>query len=502
MQRARLYITDGYGGYGRKYYGNYRRAKRRIKLRETIWKGRAAKCAAVFLTAMLLATAFHDTAGRMFSGTISLEQTATAGAEPVEALEAGNAAFLEEMLAENTAGKEERENPYIEGPTGIPKEREDTLVMLDPGHGGADEGCARNGVQEKEVNLQIALATQIKLQEMGYQVLLTRAWDTGLTLEERVLKANEARADIYVSIHQNASEVAGVEGIEVWYSAQNAGEESARLSELIEKYAVENTGAVGREILEEENLYVIRECAMPSCLVETGFLSNAGERGRLADREYQEQIAEGIASGIDLYFHPKTMYLTFDDGPSPENTATVLDILKERDIKATFFLVGENVERYPEMARRIAAEGHAIGIHCNRHAYQELYRSVDSYVADFEKAREIVREVTGVETKLFRFPGGSINAYNKRVYKDIIAEMTARGYVYYDWNASLEDAVTKPNADTLIQNGVSSTLGRNHVVMLAHDVVYETGQCLDELLDQFPEYRMEPLTGDVEPIQF
>ena len=80
--------------------------------------------------------------------------------------------------------------------------------------------------------------------------------------------------------------------------------------------------------------------------------------------------------------------------------------------------------------------------------------------------------------------------------------MTARGYVYYDWNASLEDAVTKPNADTLIQNGVSSTLGRNHVVMLAHDVVYETGQCLDELLDQFPEYRMEPLTGDVEPIQF
>ena len=123
-------------------------------------------------------------------------------------------------------------------------------------------------------------------------------------------------------------------------------------------------------------------------------------------------------------------------------------------------------------------------------------------MADFEKAREIVREVTGVETKLFRFPGGSINAYNKRVYKDIIAEMTARGYVYYDWNASLEDAVTKPNADTLIQNGVSSTLGRNHVVMLAHDVVYETGQCLDELLDQFPEYRMEPLTGDVEPIQF
>ena len=196
------------------------------------------------------------------------------------------------------------------------------------------------------------------------------------------------------------------------------------------------------------------------------------------------------------------MYLTFDDGPSEENTARVLDILKARNIKAAFFLVGENVERHPEMARRIVQEGHTIGIHCYSHDYKALYDSVDSYIADFEKAQEAVRAATGVEVKLFRFPGGSINAYNKKVYQQIAGEMTNRGYIYYDWNASLEDAVSNPKAETLIQNAVNSTLDRKKIILLAHDVVGETGRCLEELLDQFPEYEMELLTEETEPIQF
>ena len=178
------------------------------------------------------------------------------------------------------------------------------------------------------------------------------------------------------------------------------------------------------------------------------------------------------------------------------------DFLKARNIKATFFLVGENVEKHPEMAKRIVDEGHTIGIHCYSHDYNALYASVDSYIADFEKAQEVVREATGVEVKLFRFPGGSINGYNKQVYQQIAEEMTQRGYLYYDWNASLEDAVKNPKAESLIQNAVSSTLGRKKIIMLAHDVVEETGLCLEELLDQFPEYQMEAITEEVEPIHF
>ena len=119
-----------------------------------------------------------------------------------------------------------------------------------------------------------------------------------------------------------------------------------------------------------------------------------------------------------------------------------------------------------------------------------------------EKAREAVFEATGVEADIFRFPGGSINSYNKLVYQDIIQEMTQRGYTYFDWNASLEDATRHNEPQRLVQNAVESTLGRKRVVMLAHDVVYHTTQCLEEIIDAFPEYQMLPITEDVEPIQF
>jgi len=198
---------------------------------------------------------------------------------------------------------------------------------------------------------------------------------------------------------------------------------------------------------------------------------------------------------------PHKVYLTFDDGPS-ENTSRVLDILKERNIKATFFLVGENVEKHPEIARRIVEEGHTVGVHCYSHDYKDLYRSVESFMEDFEQAHRAIYEATGVETVLFRFPGGSINSYNDKVYAKIIKEMTKRGYIYYDWNASLEDAVTGAEPTQLLANGIRTTLGRKKVILLAHDVVYNTGAILEELLDSFPEYEMRPLSEDVEPIRF
>lgn len=401
-------------------------------------------------------------------------------------------AQIEEMLAQIPAQEAEEEVPST------------PLIILDPGHGGEDEGCARAGIAEKDINLNVAKAVKEKLIQMGYDVMMTREGDDTVSLEQRVRFANENQASIYISIHQNACEEqsSDVQGIETYYSSGKGEDGSERLAKILQKGITNNTDALSRETLANEDLYVIRETDMPSCLVETGFLSNKTERELLATSEYQEQLADAIAESVDLYFHPKTMYLTFDDGPSAENTSAVLDILKERNIKATFFLVGENVEKHPEIAKRIAEEGHTIGIHCNRHEYEEIYASVDAYVADFEEAQRIVYETTGVEAKLFRFPGGSINAYDKEVYQDIIEAMTEKGYIYYDWNASLEDAVSKSTPEDLLANGVESTLGRKRVVMLAHDVVYNTTLCLDDLIDQFPEYEMLPLSEEVEPIQF
>lgn len=377
------------------------------------------------------------------------------------------------------------------------------LVIVDPGHGGDDEGCSRDGITEKDINLQLAKCLVFRLQEMGIDAVLTREDDrTSLSLEERVALAESRRADIFVSIHQNACEEneSRVEGIETWYCGKN--KDSRRLAKLVNMGALDSTGAKERELVESDDLYVIRETTMPSCLIETSFMSNSKERAAISDPEYQNRMASGIAWGIQYYFYPKTMYLTFDDGPSEENTAAVLDILKKHGIKATFFVVGENVRKHPEIARRIVEEGHTIGIHCNHHDYQTLYESVDSYLADFREAYDAVYEVTGVEVELFRFPGGSINAYNEDVYGEIIEKMTERGFVYFDWNAGLEDATKSNSPEKLLENARESTLGRKKVVMLAHDMVYNTTLCLEELIEQFPEYKMEPLTSEISPIQF
>lgn len=394
---------------------------------------------------------------------------------------------VQETVLEETVPEETRTNP---------------VVFIDAGHGGNDGGCVEGGIVEKDINLSIAALVRDKLETLGYEVVMSRSTDVYVAKEDRVKKANRVRADIYVSIHQNSSDDKSVNGMEVWYDGTDTQRDSKRLALLVSQQTAQNTGAVEREVRGDADFHVTGSTQMPACLVETGFLSNKGERGKLASQEYQDQIASGIVQGIDYFFNPKTMYLTFDDGPSGENTPRVLDILKERNIKATFFLVGESVEKHPDIVRRIAAEGHAIGVHCYNHDYKNLYQSVESYVEDFEHARRVIYDVAGVDTVLFRFPGGSINNYNKEVYEDIIEEMTSRGYIYYDWNASLEDAVVDSDPLQLLANGVGTTLGRKKVILLAHDVVYNTGTILEDLLDRFPEYRMQPLSEDVEPIHF
>ena len=349
----------------------------------------------------------------------------------------------------------------------------------------------------------IAARVVVKLNRMGYQAELAREGDAYIDKKERVENANARNALLYVSIHQNFCEDDSVAGIETWYDGTDTERDSGRLAQLIQQETVWETGAVSRELVSESDLCVTSKSNMPSCLIETGFLSNQEERSKLITDEYRDQLAEGIARGIDRYLNPLTMYLTFDDGPSEANTDRILDILKERNVKATFFVIGEYVRKYPETARRIVREGHAIGIHCDVHDYKALYASVDSYLEDFRKAYDTVYEVTGVETKLFRFPGGSVNAYNREVRDEIIEAMEEAGFIYYDWNASLEDATGKEySADKLVDNAVETARGRERVVLLAHDRVKGTADALPALLNAFPEYRMEPLTVQLEPVQF
>lgn len=328
----------------------------------------------------------------------------------------------------------QQNDSYYAGPSGnVRKEPEEIQIVIDPGHGGVDEGCARRGVREKEVNLSIALRVRDRLEKLGYQVILTRDSDESLSLAERIQTAEKAHADIFVSIHQNSSNLYKVNGLEIYYSAQNAEADSQRLAELIHEDILEDTGVNARSIFKWENIRVIRESKMPACLIETGFLTNAAERKRLSDPSYQEQMAEGIVSGIDRYFRPKTMFLTLGAGEADGVLESAWKVLKQQNIKATFFLSDEILKQKPETARRIVEEGHAIGIYCNWQSYQALYTDVDAYLADIKASYETIVKVTGSAPSLFRTAEDEQESGSEAVSEDILGELEAKGIIPYDW---------------------------------------------------------------------
>lgn len=181
------------------------------------------------------------------------------------------------------------------------KAEAERVIIIDPGHGGIDGGCGFDGVLEKDINRQIANKAAKKLRDMGYKVKLARAGDSYIEKADRVAQANLEHALLYVSIHQNSCEVNSVSGIETWYGANDLTDESRRLAQFVQQETISATGAVCRELVVDDEMCVINKSTMPSCLIETGFLSNKSEREKLCTEEYQEQVAEGIAEGIDLY---------------------------------------------------------------------------------------------------------------------------------------------------------------------------------------------------------
>ncbi|MCL2519095.1 MAG: polysaccharide deacetylase [Oscillospiraceae bacterium] len=217
---------------------------------------------------------------------------------------------------------------------------------------------------------------------------------------------------------------------------------------------------------------------------------------RMHDYVVQE-LPKVIESNSD-----KIMYLTFDDGPSPKVTPLVLDILKEHGIKATFFVVGAFAEVYPDLVRRVVDEGHAIALHSYTHDFREIYTSADAFMADLRKVDEAVCNITGVRSKIIRFPGGSVNGFNKVTYQEIVDAVNKAGYVFFDWNASLQDAVTNPVAAKLFDSAVTTVGEQRSVVMLVHDRIPQTAEILGELLDYFSDYSFEVITPDVSPVQF
>lgn len=198
------------------------------------------------------------------------------------------------------------------------------------------------------------------------------------------------------------------------------------------------------------------------------------------------------------------VYLTFDDGPSA-NTDQILDILDEYGVKATFFVVGK--AGYNDQYRRIVEEGHTLGMHSYSHVYRDIYESVEAYGQDLEKLHTYLYELTGVDSRIVRLPGGSSNTVSKDKIQDIIAYLGQQGMTYYDWNVSSGDAASGYVSAQQIADNVLNHVSEHHTsIVLMHDASGKntTVEALPIILEKILESDnmvLLPITEDTVPIQ-
>ena len=220
-------------------------------------------------------------------------------------------------------------------------------------------------------------------------------------------------------------------------------------------------------------------------------------------RGTEEEVTEEVTE--EEVLNGKKVYLTFDDGPS-ESTGKLLDILKRKGVKATFFMVLNDTEK-ADVIRRMADEGHALGIHSASHVYSEIYANLDAFEKDVETVHDLLYEITGQDVKLYRFPGGSSNRVSDVDIYDCIQWLTDEGYTYYDWNALNEDAEAEYTEPSILNANVLRYIHGNSgdSVVLMHDLDGhpESLQALPELIDKLLEegYELVAIDENTEPVQ-
>ncbi|MDE7062019.1 MAG: polysaccharide deacetylase, partial [Lachnospiraceae bacterium] len=199
------------------------------------------------------------------------------------------------------------------------------------------------------------------------------------------------------------------------------------------------------------------------------------------------------------------VYLTFDDGPS-SNTAEILDLLAQYNVKATFFVVGKTDEESVAMYKRIVEEGHTLGMHSYSHKYSMIYDSLDNFTADFTQIQNYLYDVTGVDCVYYRFPGGSSNKVSNTDMAEFIGYLNDQGVTYFDWNVASGDATSQAyTAQDLVDNVMQDVVKYKTSVVLMHDADNKdkTVEALGMILEQLQEQGAEvlPIDSDTAVIQ-
>lgn len=242
---------------------------------------------------------------------------------------------------------------------------------------------------------------------------------------------------------------------------------------------------------------------------------DSGE-SKIKQSEQQNELKNAAASDSSTSSEPvydktltgKNVCLTFDDGPASNNTPKVLAALKKYNVKATFFICGPDTPEMRKMIKQAFDDGHTIGIHCYSHKLKSLYKSEESFFADFNKLESIITEVTGSKPNVYRFPGGTNNGYIKKAMSDtLIKKLKERGYEYYDWNASGMDD-NRPPAQQIANNVIRQCKVREKAktptIVLLHDSFgrYTTGDAVPIILEELTAkgYTFIPLSHAVKPV--
>ena len=211
------------------------------------------------------------------------------------------------------------------------------------------------------------------------------------------------------------------------------------------------------------------------------------------ERKRQEKLPKLTEAGIENMNHiyssdTKRAFLTFDDGPS-SNTNQILDILNERGIKATFFVLGSNVEKKPEVVKKMYDDGHFIANHGYSHVYETIYQSPQAVLDEYNKCNQVVRDAIGEQeynSHLFRFPGGLVGGKYADIKHQANDLLLQNNIVHVDWNALNGDSeTTSPTIEYEMQR-IQETVGdKQSVVILMHDAQAKkvTVEALPSIID-------------------
>ena len=210
-----------------------------------------------------------------------------------------------------------------------------------------------------------------------------------------------------------------------------------------------------------------------------------------------ELTEEGKQNIKNIYkSETKRVFLTFDDGPSKNVTTSILDMLKQENIKASFFVLGSRVELYPDIVKREYDEGHFIGSHGYSHIYSQLYSSPQSVLDEYNKSLIAIRNAIGEQEynpHLFRFPGGYSGGKYALVKQEAATLLEQNGIMHVDWNALTSDAAGSTTTEQFLAELDRTVKQHTSVVVLMHDAGTKqaTANALPQIIAYFRDRGFE-----------